>query len=127
MASAETSDLFLCSPEQFFRIVTEILKTVGQRILIEYTVSVMKDFKYTLWMNETSGLVAWEFASGDIFKTMKGYWKMADEGGKCRATYNVEATFGLFVPGPIAKALVNVNLPNMLSAYHKRVAELYGR
>ena len=142
MAAAETSDLFPCTPEQFFKIVTDyekypeflqevkkckVLKTEGNRKLIEYTVSVMKDFSYTLWMTETPTLVSWEFASGDIFKTMKGYWKMKEEGGKCRATYSVEASFGLFVPGPIAKALVNVNLPNMLSAYHKRVGELYGR
>jgi len=142
LAAAETSDLFPCTPEQFFKIVTDyekypeflqevkkckVLKTEGNRKLIEYTVSVMKDFSYTLWMTETPTLVSWEFASGDIFKTMKGYWKMKEEGGKCRATYSVEASFGLFVPGPIAKALVNVNLPNMLSAYHKRVGELYGR
>jgi len=142
MASAETTDIFACTPAQFHKIVTDyekypeflqevkrcqVLKTEGNRKLIAYTVSVMKEFQYNLWMTEAPDLVSWEFASGDIFKTMKGFWKMTDEGGKCRGTYGVEATFGMFVPGPIAKALVNVNLPNMLSAYHKRVAELYGR
>ena len=142
MASAETSDVFNCTPEQFFKVVADyekypeflsevkhckVLKDEGAKKHVEFTVSVMKDFKYTLWMNETPSLISWEFASGDIFKTMKGQWKMQDEGGKCRASYAVEATFGLFVPGPITKALLNVNLPNMVSAYHKRVAELYGR
>lgn len=142
MASAETSDVFSCSTEQFHKIVTDyekypeflsevknckVLKNEGAKKLVEYTVSVMKDFKYTLWMNETPNLVSWEFASGDIFKTMKGQWKMQDEGGKCRASYTVEATFGLLVPSPITKALLSVNLPNMISAYHKRVGELYGR
>jgi ribosome-associated toxin RatA of RatAB toxin-antitoxin module len=142
MAAAETTDVFQCSPEQFFKIINDyekypdflqevkackILKTEASKKLVEYTVSVMKDFKYTLWMTEGNNTISWEFASGDIFKTMKGFWKLQDEGGKCRATYSVDATFGLFVPGPIAKALVSVNLPNMMSAYHKRVGELYGR
>ncbi len=142
MASAETSDLFACTPEQFQEIVADyekypeflseikrcrILKTEGAKRLIEYTVSVIKEFRYTLWTMEAPGLISWEFASGDVFKAMKGHWKMQEEGGKCRGSYWVEATFGLFVPGPITKALLNVNLPNMISAYHKRVGELYGR
>jgi coenzyme Q-binding protein COQ10 len=143
MASAETSEIFNCTPDQFFKIVTDyenypeflqevkecrVLKTEANRKLVEYTVSVMKSFKYTLWMSETAPtLVSWEFASGDLFKTSRGHWKLQDEGGKTRATYLVEATFNLFVPGPIAKALVSVNLPNMMSSYHKRVSELYGR
>lgn len=143
MASASTTDLYSCSPEQFYTIITDyenypqflqevkqcrVLKTEGSRKLVEYTVSVMKTFKYNLWMTETpSSLLKWEFASGDLFKTSTGSWKLEAEGQKTRATYSVDATFTLFVPGPIAKALVSVNLPNMVASYHKRVANLYGR
>lgn len=143
MAGAQTSEVFPCTPEQFYKIVADyenyhhflsevkgckVLKTEGHRKLVEYTVQMVKNFKYTLWMTETENKeITWEFAGGDIFKTSTGYWKLADEGGKTRASYGVEATFNLFVPGPIAKALVNVNLPNMMAAYHKRVSELYGR
>lgn len=143
MASAQTSEVFHCTPEQFFKIVTDyesypdflqevksckVLKTESSRKLVEYSVSLVKSFKYTLWMTEKPhSLVSWEFAGGDIFKTSTGFWKIEPEGDKCRATYSVEATFTLFVPGPIAKALVNVNLPTMIASYHKRVAELYGR
>ena len=143
MASAQTTEVFNCTPAQFYKIVSDyekypdflqevkeckVLKSEGQRKLVEYTVTVVKNFKYSLWMTETENQeVKWEFAGGDIFKSSSGSWKLQEEGGKCRATYNVEATFNMFVPGPIAKALVSVNLPNMISAYHKRVAELYGR
>jgi coenzyme Q-binding protein COQ10 len=147
MASAQTSEVFNCSVEDFFKIVTDypkyneflqevkecqVLKTEGQKKLVEYTVSVIKNFKYQLWMVENppqkgEASVSWQFASGDIFKTMSGVWKLQDENGKCRATYQVEASFGLLVPGPLTKALVSVNLPNMISAYHKRVSLLYGR
>lgn len=141
MAKATTTEIFNCTPEQFYKIVTdyskypeflaevkkcEVLKTEGQRKLVEYTVSVLKTFKYQIWTTETPELVSWEFASGDMFKTMKGAWKIENEAGKTRATYTVEATFGVFVPGPISNALMSVNLPNMISSYHKRIKQTYG-
>lgn len=141
MASAATSDVFNCTPEQFLAIVKDyesygeflqevksckILESKGDKKLVEFSVSVVKSFKYSMWMTEKPNQVSWEFATGDIFKTSTGSWKVSPEGKKCKAEYSVEATFTMFVPGPIAKALVSVNLPNMIAAYHKRVAELYG-
>lgn len=142
MAKASTTEVFNCAPAEFFKIISDyekyheflqevksckILKTEGNRKLVEFNVSVIKSFKYTLWMTEAPNSINWEFAGGDVFKTSVGSWKLEDEAGKCRATYAVEATFSMFVPGPIANALVSVNLPGMMSAYHKRVAQLYGK
>ncbi|MGE5087009.1 MAG: type II toxin-antitoxin system RatA family toxin [Bacillota bacterium] len=142
MAKASTTEVFNCTPEQFYKIIADyekyheflsevkqckVLKTEGNRKLVEYSVSVMKSFKYSLWMTENPNQsINWEFASGDLFKTSVGSWKLENEAGKTRATYTVEATFSMFVPGPIANALVSVNLPNMMSAYHKRVKQVYG-
>lgn len=143
MASASTSEVFNCTPAEFFKIVTDypsysqflsevksctVVKSEGNRKLVEYQVNVIKSFKYQLWMTETEpSMVSWEFAGGDIFKTMKGHWKIEDQAGKSKVTYYVEATFGMFVPGPITKALLDVNLPNMISSYHKRIKQLYGK
>lgn len=143
MAEAKTTELFSCTPEQFYSIVSDyekyseflsevkackVIKTEGSRKLVEYTVNVIKDFKYRLWMTEEPHKrVSWVLESGDLFKVSNGYWLIEDEAGKTRATYFVEAKFNMFVPGPIAKALVNVNLPNMVSSYRKRVQELYGK
>lgn len=142
MAKAQTSEIFKCSPEQFFKIVTDyekypeflnevksckVLKVEGNRKLVEYQISVMKTFKYNLWMTEEAPhKVSWEFAGGDLFKSSVGYWEMKEEAGQCRATYSIEANFTMFVPGPIANALVSVNLPNMISSYHKRISQIYG-
>ncbi len=142
MAKASTTEVFNCTPEQFFSIISDyekyheflaevkkcrVLKTEGSKKLVEYNVTVVKSFKYNLWMTETApNSITWDFASGDIFKTSVGSWKLENEAGKTRATYTVEATFGMFVPSPIANALVSVNLPNMMSSYHKRVKQLYG-
>ena len=146
-SKASATDVFPCSCDQFFQIVTDyekyheflaevkrckVLKTESAAgvatKLVEYRVSLMKEFKYELLMKEDSQKkqVQWSFAGGDLFKNLLGSWVLVDEGGKCRATYSIEAEFGLLVPGPIAKALVSVNLPNMMSSYQKRVKEIIG-
>ncbi len=142
MAAAQIEEVFNCTPDEMYQILSDyekypeflnevkkckILKTEKNRKLVEYQVSVIKSFTYQLWMTETPGKqIAWEFAGGDIFKTSVGSWSVEPEGkGKTKATYDVEATFTLFVPGPIAKALVSVNLPAMIKAYHERIKKLY--
>lgn len=143
MPSASHVETFNCSVPEFYKLVTDyekypqflnevkdikVLKTDGAKKLVEYKVSVIKTFSYQMWMNEQPpNLVTWTFASGDIFKTSSGSWKLEDVGGKTKATYSVEATFGLFVPGPVANTLLKVNLPAMMAAYHKRVKEVYGK
>jgi ribosome-associated toxin RatA of RatAB toxin-antitoxin module len=143
MADAKTSELFDCTPADFYKIISDyekyheflseiksckVVRAEGSRKLVEYTVNVLKDFKYRLWMTEDPPhKIQWVFESGDLFKVSNGYWELKEESGKTRATYFVEAKFNLFVPGPIAKALVTVNLPNMISSYRKRVNELYGK
>ncbi len=147
MAKAKATEVFKCTAEQFFKLVTDyskypdfltevkkcqVLKTEGNKKLIEYNVSMIKSFSYKLQMVENyvengTSTVVWDYISGDVFKSLKGSWTIEPEGGQCRATYEVEAKFGLFVPGPIANTLVNVSLPNMMSSYHKRIQQLYGK
>tara|TARA_B100000749_G_scaffold280891_1_gene280267 strand:- start:42007 stop:42438 length:432 start_codon:yes stop_codon:yes gene_type:complete len=143
MATAETTEVFDCTRDEFFALISDyekysdfltevsecrVVETDGNRKLVEYSVNVVKSFKYKLWMHEEApNRIYWSLDSGDLFKVSNGSWDLEDEAGKTRATYKVEAKFKGFVPGPIAKTLVNVNLPNMMSAYHKRVKEVYGR
>ena len=143
MPGAQQTEVFNCTPQEFYKIVADyekypdflnevksvrVLKTEGNRKLVEYKVSVIKTFTYTLWMTEEEGKqIYWEFENGDIFKEQTGSWKLAEEAGKTRATYTVDAKFSLFVPGPVAKTLLTVNLPSMMSAYHKRVKDVYGK
>lgn len=142
MAKAEVTEVFNCSVEQFFAIITdysnypefltevkkcEVIEQEDNRKLVEYHVSLIKNFTYRLWMKEVApNELTWEFASGDLFKSSHGHWKLEEEAGKVRGTYMIDAKFTLFVPSPIAKALVSVNLPSMMSSYHKRVEEIYG-
>lgn len=143
MASASITDVFNCNIDDFFKIISDyekyseflteiksckVLDEIGNKKLVEFSVNVIKTFTYKLWMTEEAPYkITWELHSGDIFKVSNGSWLLEDEAGKTRATYSVDAQFKGFVPGPIAKGLVSVNLPNMVSSYHKRVEELYGK
>lgn len=142
MAAASTTEIFPCTPEQFYAIVSDyekypefldevkkckVIEAKGAKKLVEYQVSMIKSFAYRIWITEEANKkVAWTFESGDIFKTLSGSWEIADLGGKTQAKYSVDATFKIFVPGPVAKALVNTNLPNMMKAYHSRIKAKYG-
>lgn len=140
--SASTSEVFNCKISEFYHIITDyerypeflsevkkcqVITVDGARKLVEFQVFMIKSFSYRLWITESENQgISWALDSGDLFKVSNGFWRLEEEAGKTRATYSVEAKFKVFVPGPIAKALVNVNLPNMMSSYRQRVAELYG-
>jgi len=143
MAQAQTTELFDCTPEEFFKVVSDyesypefldevkkcqVIQTNGNKKLVEFTISLVKEFSYRLWLTEEPPYkITWTLESGDFFKVSDGSWALEEEAGKTRATYTLDTQFKVFVPGPIAKGLVNVNLPNMMSSYQKRIKELYGR
>ena len=142
MAKTTHTEVFNCSVQEFYDLVSdyekypefinevkavEILKNEDGTKLVKYDVSVIKTISYVLETRETPpSEIHWDFTKGDIFKTMSGSWILEDEAGKCRAQYTVDATFGVFVPGPITKTLQTVNLRSMMSAFHKRIQEVYG-
>ncbi len=143
MAGAQATELFNCSVPEFYTVISDyekypeflaevkackVVETRDSQKLVEFHVSMIKNFSYRLWITEAPNKgINWVLDSGDLFKISNGSWDLKDEAGRTRATYAVDAKFKVFVPGPIAKALVTVNLPNMMSSYHKRVKELYGK
>ncbi len=142
MAGAETSELFDCSIEQFYKIITDyksyplfldevkdtnMIDDQGDKKLVQFKVNVIKNFQYSLWMDESKkNELHWAFHEGDLFKKSTGSWILEEEAGKTRAHYKIESKFKMLVPGPITKTLISVNLPNMMSSYKKRIKEVYG-
>ena len=142
-ATAETKEQFNCSQEEFFKIVSDyesysqflpevksvkITKKSGAVKEMEYSVSLIKTFKYMLKVTEKGhDQIDFIFMGGDVFKTMKGCWKLSEKKGLCQVEYNVEASFGMLVPGAMAKTLVGVNLPIMMANFKKREKEIYGK
>ena len=143
MASASTSATFNCTAEEFFALITDyekypefltevknvkILKTSGTSKEMEYSVSLIKTFKYKLKVEEKAPKeVQFHFISGEVFKTMKGSWVIKPDGQKCKVDYSVEATFGMLVPDAVAKPLVAANLPMMIENLKKRIKVVYGK
>ncbi len=143
MPGANHTEIFACSIDQLYDVIADyerypeflsevkeckILKSEGDKKIVEYRVSLIKTFKYSLAMKEQKpSLISWEFVGGEVFKSSSGSWKLQEEAGRTRANYEVEAQFSMFIPSPIAKTLLTVNLPTMMSAYHKRIKELYGK
>jgi coenzyme Q-binding protein COQ10 len=142
MADVKHIEIFNCSPEQFFDLLVDydsypkfLNEVKSCRVIdesngikkVEYQISIIKTFKYVNEHKETRpSEIQWKFMSGDLFKSMSGYWKLSDDNGKTRAEYFVDASFGLFVPKAMTKTVLSVNLPAMMKAYHQRVKELYG-
>jgi ribosome-associated toxin RatA of RatAB toxin-antitoxin module len=139
MAQVKHEEIFHCPVETFYKIISDyekypeflkdvkemkVLKKQGNKTLVEYTIHVVKTFKYQLWMEENPPHeIRWHLHEGDLFKVSNGYWKLEPvEGGKkTKATYFVEVEMKLLVPSAISKAVVSANLPDMMKSYHERV------
>ena len=142
MAHVNHTEVFNCKPEQFYSILVDcekypdfltemesckIVKAEGDRKEVEYKVSVVKTFTYrNEHIENAPNELKFRFIDGDLFKSMNGSWKLENDGGKTKAHYQVEASFGMFVPGAMAKKMISANLPGMMKAYHKRVSQLFG-
>lgn len=143
MAEVRHTEVFNCSPEQFFEILIDykkypeflnevkevnILEDQGDTKKVEFKISVIKSLTYVNEQKESRpNEVSWKYLEGDLFKSMNGHWRLSEEDGKTKAEYFVEAQFGMFVPKSMTKTVISANLPAMMKAYHKRVAELYGK
>lgn len=144
MALSQTTEIFNCTPEQFWKIIADYSRyheflsdvksvevksvdSTGSVKQLEYKVHVIKTITYILEHIEKPPFeMHWKFVKGDMIKKMTGSWVLSDEAGKTKAVYSVDVDFGLFVPGAVVKTLQEVNLKNMMAAYHKRVKEMYG-
>lgn len=143
MASAKTSEIFNCTAEEFFKLVSDyekypdfitgvssvkITKNTETEKEMEYAVSIVKSFKYKLKVIEKSPTsVIFTFLSGEMFKTMKGEWAITPQGDKCKVDYSVEATFGMLVPSFMADQVVKVNLPMLMTNFKTRIKQIYGK
>ncbi len=143
MAEAKTKETFNCTAEEFFKVVVDyekypdflpeiksvkILKNEGAKKQMEYSVSMIKTFKYKLDVEEVSpSKVEFKFAGGDVFKTMKGLWTIKPAGDKCEVEYHLTATFGMFMPSSMESTLVTVSLPKMITNFKNRIKKVYGK
>ena len=143
MASAKVTESFNCTDQEFFDLIADyesypeflsevkevkVLKRSAGKVEMEYSVSVIKTFKYKLLTEEKRpSSIKFKFISGDVFKSMSGSWTITPDGKKCKVDYEVQADFGFLVPDAIAKPLVSTNLPGMMANLKKRIKTVYGK
>lgn len=141
LASAKTTEIFNFSAQQIFDVIknfdkyseflpevskSKVIQDMGNKKIVELSVSMIKDFTYSIvaTLDEPKSL-NWVFNQGDVFKTNTGSWTLKPiSETQTEVTYEVGATFKLFVPSIISKKLITVSLPKMMKAYQDRIKEL---
>lgn len=78
--------------------------------------------RYTLkYKLERPNAISWTFVKGKLTKDNKGSWKLKElEGGRTKATYSLEASFGWMVPKALVTKGIEMELPKLLDAFKKR-------
>jgi coenzyme Q-binding protein COQ10 len=102
----------------------EVLRQEKDEWEVRFRVRVIRRLEYTLLLIRESPMrLTWSLVTG-VFRANQGAWDLeALPDGRTRATYSIDITFGLFVPGALVKTLVGRNLPDTLARFRKQ-AEL---
>ena len=139
--SVTKTEVYPLPVERFYQVITDyesypefIDKVVEVRIiqdsedapLVEYTLSIVKQFTYQLRMShQEPHRVSWTFHSGDLFDRNDGSWELEDLGdGRTRVTYTLDVDFGWFVPQFIANTVASRDLPQLFESLYRRAREL---
>jgi len=94
------------------KIVTHAVKKLGKTV--SYTLRYQLDKPKKL---------SWTLVKGQMMSENTGSWVLEGAGeGRTRATYTVEAKFGMLVPKSLVKVMISRELPDMLAAF-KQEAE----
>lgn len=71
--------------------------------------------------------ITWSLIKGKLSKENKGSWDLeALEGGRTKATYRIEASFGWMVPKALVKVGIESELPKLLQAFKNRAESQAG-
>jgi ribosome-associated toxin RatA of RatAB toxin-antitoxin module len=138
MASQATRTIEVgVSPEKFFEVITDFtayprflarLGMVGVQVekddgdvkLITHAVKKLgKTVSYTLrYTLDKPKKLSWSLVKGQMMSENTGSWVLEEAGEGCtRATYAVEARFGMLVPKSLVKIMISRELPDMLAAF----------
>jgi len=143
MAGATHSVVIDCSREHFYSVITDyekypeflpdmeevsVVSRDGNSVDAHFTLNLVKQLQYVLRLVEapdTFGL-EWTLVEGP-FKKNNGTWALTEaDGGKTHASYTIEVSVGVFLPGTLVNRLVGQTLPATLKAFKERAEALHG-
>lgn len=71
--------------------------------------------------------ISWSLIKGKLSKENKGSWDLEElDGGRTKATYRIEASFGWMVPKALVKKGIESELPKLLEAFKRRAESQTG-
>lgn len=107
--------------------IVKIVQRDGDVVDVHFTLNMIKELRYTLRLTERpkQGL-DWVLLEGP-FKRNEGGWSLADTpDGGTDASYTIEVSVGVFLPGTLVNKLVGQTLPATLAAFKSRAEALHG-
>ncbi len=134
------------TPEQFYEVITdfasypEYMDKLGMKscrvISKSETGAEVQSKVKTMGLTEQYTLryaldkpkkVSWTLLRGKLMKQNTGSWELqALDGGRTRAKYSIEASFGWMVPKSLVAKGIETQLPKMLAAFKNRAESLNG-
>jgi ribosome-associated toxin RatA of RatAB toxin-antitoxin module len=143
MAGATHTVVIDCKRDDFYSVVTdyesyplflsdmEEVRVVGRQghaVDVSFTLNLVKQLRYVLRLieaPETYGL-NWSLVEGP-FKLNSGSWSLTEAaGGRTHASYSIEVTVDVFLPGTLVNRLVGQTMPATLNAFKERAEALHG-
>ena len=103
-----------------------ILSQDESKAVIEYSLNLIKKFKYTLELTHSPPTsIEWTLKESDLFKCNNGYWKLKDLGdGTTEVTYSLEVDIKGFIPKRFISSLSEKGLPAMMKSFYDRTKEV---
>lgn len=141
MAGAEYTQIMNLTPQEIFEVVVDydryadflpmikeskIIKRESDTIVLcRFVASMIKEFEYTLRLEQTPyEKTRWTYVEGS-FKDNTGGWDFVPiNANQVKVTYRVEIDFGFLVPKIVANQIVGSSLPSMLRTMEKRALQL---
>jgi coenzyme Q-binding protein COQ10 len=103
-----------------------VLSRSGTKAEVQFEINLMKRFQYKLqFWSDAPGEICWKLVESDFFKVNEGKWVLSSSSPKVtHARYELEVSFGFFVPSFITKTLTEVNLPTLLDKFEAQAKKL---
>lgn len=85
---------------------------------VAFSVRVVRTLRYTLRLvSRAPTELSWTLVEG-AFRSNEGAWTLEALGpARTRATYRIDMSVGLYVPGNIMRSLVDISLPDTLARF----------
>jgi len=106
--------------------VVRVVERDGDVVDVHFTLNMIKQLRYTLRLTErpADGL-DWVLLEGP-FRRNEGGWVLVDTpDGRTDASYSIEVSVGVFLPGTLVNKLVGQTLPATLMAFKARAEALH--